>query len=47
MVRCSKIPVNVSGGEIDRISGDFYLLRAEQETVTIEFETDTDDSQSE
>lgn len=39
MVRCNKgKPVKVSGGEIEPISGDYYLLKATQETVIIETE---------
>lgn len=39
MVRCnSGKPKKVSGGEIEHINGDFYLLKATQETVIIETE---------
>lgn len=39
MVRCNNgKPVNVKGGEIEHISGDFYLLKATQDTVVIETE---------
>lgn len=39
MVRCNTgKPVNVVGGEIEHISGDFYLLKATQDTVMIETE---------
>lgn len=41
MVRCNNgTPSKVSGGEIEHISGDFYLLRATQDTVTITLETE-------
>ena len=37
MVRCNTgEPKKVSGGQIEHISGDFYLLRATQDIVEIE-----------
>ncbi len=39
MVRCNNgEPVNVRGGEIEHISGSYYLLKATQDTVIIETE---------
>ena len=39
MVRCNQgEPDKVTGGEIEHISGDFYLLRATQDVVTIQLE---------
>lgn len=39
MVRCNEgKPVKVIGGEIEHISGDYYLLKATQDTVIIETE---------
>lgn len=39
MIRCNNgKPVKVSGGETEHISGDYYLLKATQDTVTIETE---------
>ncbi len=41
MVRCNEgKPVKVSGGEIEHISGDYYLLKATQDTVIIETEAE-------
>ncbi len=41
MVRCNRgTPAKVTGGEIEHISGDFYLLHATQDTVTITLDTE-------